>query len=257
VLAGTIGLLCALATGCATEQGKPHPTPGTATATAPLLTGQVTLGDWQLTLPMAGRKGDAAIINPATAAPPWLTTGPDNTITLWAPVAGTTTPNSTHTRTELDNHTPFSAGTAHHTLAATLAVTQLPTERPDVIVGQIHGSEAISSIPFVLLHDDNGQIGVAVKQARSGSASTNLSLLDDVPLGTLFRYTITDNGDDTMTFTATSAGQTATATARVPPTFLGATVRFQAGAYQQADSTTGGSAPDDGARVTFHALTAT
>ena len=98
-----------------------------------------------------------------------------------------------------------------------------------MIVGQIHGSDAISSIPFVLLHDDNGQIGVAVKQARSGSASTNLSLLDNVPLGTLFGYTITDNGDDTLTFTATSAGHTATATARIPPTFIGATVRFQAG----------------------------
>ena len=58
-----------------------------------------------------------------------------------------------------------------------------------------------------------------------------------------------------MTFTATSRGLTATATAPIPPEFLGATVRFQAGAYQQADSTFGGSGPDDGARVTFHALT--
>ncbi len=252
-----LGLLCLLATACATEHGNPHPAPDTAQATAPLPAGPVTLTGWQLTLPMAGRKGDAAIVDPAAASPPWLTTGPDHTITLWAPVTGTTTPNSTHTRTELDNHTSFPAATAHHTLTATLAVTQLPTERPDVIVGQIHGSDAISSIPFVLLHDDNGQIGVAVKQARSGSASTNLSLLDNVPLGTLFGYTITDNGDDTLTFTATSAGHTATATARIPPTFIGATVRFQAGAYQQADSTTGGSGPDDGARVTFHALTAT
>ena len=175
-------------------------------------------------------------------------------MTLWAPVTGTTTPNSSHTRTELDNHTPFLAGVGRHTLAATLAVTQLPTERPDVIVGQIHGSDTISSIPFVLLHYENGQIGVAVKQARSGSDSTNLPLLDKVPLNTLFGYTITDNGDETMTFTATSDGHTATATARIPPTFIGASVRFQAGAYQQADSTTGGSGPDDGARVTFHAL---
>ena len=107
----------------------------------------------------------------------------------------------------------------------------------------------------MLLHNENGQIGVAVKQARTGSDSTNLPLLDKVPLNTLFGYTITDNGDDTMTFAATSDGHTATATARIPPTFIGAPVRFQAGDYQQADSTTGGSGPDDGARVTFHALT--
>lgn len=58
-----------------------------------------------------------------------------------------------------------------------------------------------------------------------------------------------------MTFTATSDGHTTTATARIPPAFIGAPVRFQAGAYQQADSTTGGSGPNDGARITFHALT--
>jgi Alginate lyase len=248
-----------MAAGCGTESGKPHPAPDTAptvgTATGPLPTGPVTLADWQLTLPLAGRKGDAEIVNPAAATPPWLTTGPGGTLNLWAPVTGTTTPNSTHTRTELDNHTPFIAGVGRHTLTATLAVTQLPAERPDVIVGQIHGSDSISSIPFVLLHDENGQIGVVVKQARSGPDGTSLPLLDKVPLNTLFGYTITDNGDNTMTFTATSDGHTATATAQIPPAFHAAPVRFQAGDYQQADSTVGGSGPNDGARVTFHALT--
>jgi hypothetical protein len=253
--------MLAAAAACGTEPGTSHPLPGTApttgAATGPLPTGPITLTDWQLTLPVAGRKGDAAIVNPAAPTPPWLVAGSDNTVTLWAPVTGTTTPNSTHARTELDNHTPFLAGVGRHTLTATLAVTQLPTERPDVIIGQIHGSDTISSIPFVLLHDENGQIGVAVKQARTGSNSTNLSLLDHVPLNTLFGYTITDNGDNTLTFTATSDGHTATATAPIPVAFAGASVRFQAGAYQQADSTTGGSGPNDGARVTFHALTVT
>lgn len=250
-----------MAAGCGTEPGKPHPAPDTTPrstpATGPLPTGPVTLTDWQLTLPIAGRKGDAAIVNPAAPTPPWLTAGADNSVTLWAPVTGTTTPNSTHARTELDNHTPFLAGVGRHVLTATLAVTQLPTERPDVIVGQIHGSDPISSIPFVLLHDENGTIGVDVKQARTGTAATQLPLLDNVALGTLFGYTITDNGDNTMTFTATSSGHTATATTPIPPPFVGAPVRFQAGAYQQADSTTGGSGPNDGARVTFHALTVT
>lgn len=249
-------LVCATAAACGTEPGKPHPALEPATATGSLPTGPVTLTDWQLTLPVAGRKRDAAIINPAAPTPPWLVIGSDHTLTLWAPVTGTTTPNSTHARTELDNHTTFLAGTSHHVLTATLAVSQLPTEKPDVIVGQIHGSDAISSVSFVLLHDENGKIGVVVKQAQTGSDGIHLPLLNNVPLGTLFGYTITDNGDNTMTFTATSGGHTAAATAPVPAAFLGTSVRFQAGDYQQVDSTTGGSGPDDGARVTFHALTA-
>ena len=108
-----LGLLCLLATACATEHGNPHPAPDTAQATAPLPAGPVTLTGWPLTLPMAGRKGDAAIVDPAAASPPWLTTGPDHNHPL-----GTGhrhhPPNSTHTRTELDNHTSFPAATAHH-----------------------------------------------------------------------------------------------------------------------------------------------
>ncbi len=75
---------------------KPHPapgtTPGSTPVTGPLPTGPVTLTDWQLTLPIAGRKGNAAMVNPAAPTPPWLTAGADNSLTLWAPVTGTTTP---------------------------------------------------------------------------------------------------------------------------------------------------------------------
>jgi hypothetical protein len=125
----------------------------------------------------------------------------------------------------------------------------------DVIVGQIHGADAISSIPFVLLHDNGGAIGVAVKQQQSGPQATSVSLLTNVPLGSPIDFTISDNGDGSLAFTATADGRTATASPPVPAAFRGAPVRFQAGAYQQADSTTGSAAPDDGARVTFHTLT--
>ncbi len=43
--------------------------------------------------------------------------------------------------------------------------------------------------------------------------------------------------------------------APLPPAFRGATVRFQAGAYQQ-DSSDSGAAAADGARISFSALTA-
>ena len=84
-----------------------------------------------------------------------------------------------------------------------------------------------------------------------------MPLLTDVPLGTRFAYSISDDGNGTLTFTATADGRTATGTAAVPAPFNGAPVRFQAGDYQQAEAEAeaeGGAATDDGARVTFHAL---
>ena len=231
--------------------GTPHPVPGTAEPPA-LPGGPMTLAGWKLTLPVAGRKGDAATLDPAAISPPWLVADGSGGFTLWAPVAGVTTPNSDHSRTELDSLSPFLAGVGKHVLTAAVTVAQLPRARPDVILGQIHGSDAISSVPFVMLHDEGGTIDVVVKQQRTGPDGTTVPLLSGVPLGTPFTYSISDDGNGTLTFTAAANGRTASATAAMPAAFNGAPVRFQAGDYQQAE--TKGGATDDGARVTFHAL---
>lgn len=246
-----VGLVCATA-GCAVT-GTPHPAAGTPAAPA-VPTGPVTLSGWKLTLPVAGRKGDAETVDPAAVSPPWLVADGHGGFTMWAPVAGVTTPNSGHARTELDSLSPFLAGVGNHVLAASVTVAQLPRAHPDVIIGQIHGSDAISSVPFVMLHDDNGKIDVVVKQQQSGPDGTTVPLLTGVPLGTPFAFSITA-ADRSLTFTATANGRTAVGSAPVPPAFNGAPVRFQAGDYQQADSAGGNdSGADDGARVTFHAL---
>ena len=54
-----------------------------------------------------------------------------------------------------------------------------------------------------------------------------------------------------MSFTAKKGTESKEATASVPSAFVGATVRFQAGDYQQADKPAG---PTDGGRVIFHGL---
>jgi len=54
-----------------------------------------------------------------------------------------------------------------------------------------------------------------------------------------------------MSFSATNNGITGQAGAPVPAAFHGATVRFQAGDYQQANASGG---PQDGGRVIFHRL---
>jgi Alginate lyase len=249
-----VALVGSAAIGCGSVPGIPHPSQGTPGG-VPYPSGPVALSGWKLTLPVLGKKGDAADVDPAAPTPPWLVADGDGGLTLWAPVAGGTTPNSSHTRTELDSLSSFLAGVGRHVLTATVVVTQLPQEKPDVIVGQIHGADGLSSIPFVMLHDSGGEIMVVVKQKQSGTESDQYPLLDNVPLGAPFRFTISDNGDGGLTFTAASGGRSATASAPIPEAFNGVSVRFQAGDYQQADSKGAGSASDDGARLTFHELT--
>jgi hypothetical protein len=243
---GTV-LLVAL-TACSTAPKPTPPAPGPAPTEGPLV-------GWQLTLPVPGSNGGADVVKPARVSPPWLTTDPDGGLVFWAPVNGVTTPNSPHTRTELDRTEQFAAGTGAHTLTASVTVAQVPTEVPKVIIGQIHGAGDISSVPFVMLFYDGGTLKVVVKQEQSGEAKIDYPLLTGVPVGARFDYGISQNADGGLTFTASYNGQNAKADAPVPAAFAGASVRFQAGAYQQADSTDGTAAADDGARVTFSSIT--
>jgi Alginate lyase len=212
------------------------------------------LDGWELTLPVPGSKGGAEIVSPATVSPPWLTADSSDHLVFWAPVNGVTTKNSEHARTELDRLENFTAGSGPQTLTASVTVAQVPTEVPAVIVGQIHGAGDISSVPFVMMFYDDGAVKAVVKQEQSGDAHTDVPLLPSVPLGSPFDYSITDVGDGTITVTATYEGKTVSGSAPVPAAFAGASVRFQAGAYQQAPSAGNTAAADDGARVTFSAV---
>ena len=222
------------------------------------LVGAVKLDGWKLTIPEASATGTAASVNPVNGAEPWLTRGDNGSVTFWAPVQGATTPNSQHARTELVSLQNFKAGAGPHTLRASVSVGQVPSAKQDIILGQIHGADDISSVPFVMLHYDAGQIRVVVKQVQSGSTSAKYPLIAGVPLNSPFEFTISDTGNGNLSFTATHGSDSRTATAAIPTPFHGATVRFQAGDYQQAESGGGGpgtaSTGGDGARVTFFAL---
>ncbi len=224
------------------------PDPG---GTVGSVAGAVKLSGWKLTLPTASSKGAAASVEPADQSPPWLTKGDDGSIKFWAPVKGAKTPNSQHPRTELVSLSNWKAGSGKHTLRASLQVGQVPTGNGDIIIGQIHGADDIKSVPFVMLHYANGEVRVVVKKGQSGPTSDKIPLISGVPLNAKFDYTITDSGDGKLLFTATCGSNTKQATAEIPAPFKNATVRFQAGAYQQG---TGGGGDDDGARVTFYTL---
>jgi len=162
------------AAGCGIA-GTPHPVFATPASPG----GPMTLAGWKLTLPVAGRKGDAATLDPAAVSPPWLVADGSGGFTLWAPVAGVTTPHSDHPRTELDSLSPFRAGVGRHVLTAEVTVAKLPKAEPDVILGQIHGADTISSVPFVMLHDDNGTIDVVVDETPEIQIGENIAVHDD------------------------------------------------------------------------------
>jgi len=244
-------LLVALAS-CSGPSAPAPPAPAPAGPVPPAVAAM--LDGWQLTLPVPGSKGDAEIVKPATLTPPWLTADDSGHLVFWAPVNGVTTKNSEHARTELGRLENFAAGSGRHTMTASLTVAQVPTEVPEVIVGQIHGAADISSVPFVMVFYDGGTVKAVVKQEQSGNAHTTVPLLDGVPVGAPFDYSITDGGDGTLTVTATYQGRTVSGSAPMPAAFAGATARFQAGAYQQAPSGGAAAAPDDGARVTFSSI---
>jgi hypothetical protein len=213
--------------------------------------GVIDLSGWKLSIPEMNAKGGALSIEPATPRPPWLARTPDGDVEFWAPTVGATTKNSSHPRTELQSRTSFSAGTAAHTLTASLTLLQLPEDGRGIIVGQIHGADDISSVPYVMLRVQNRQLRVVVKQLQNRDQVTNYPLLEGVGVNSRIDYTITDLGDGDMLFSATSNGITGQAEAPVPAAFRGATVRFQAGDYQQANQSAG---PQDGGRVVFHQL---
>lgn len=219
--------------------------------------GPVSLAGWRLTLPVDGAgnlSGKAKQLGTAAVTPPWLVSNPDGSMSFWAPAAGATTSHSEHARTELVANSDFTLGQSGvHTLSALLSVTQVPTSARDICVGQIHGGGSINSIPFVMLHWRDGNIVVIVKQVLHGSASQALTLLAAVPLGAKFSYAITDDGNGTLSFTAAYGDLARQATVAIASVFLGTDQRFQVGDYQQA---VGASAPDDGGRATFYAITA-
>ncbi|HEX4359480.1 MAG TPA: polysaccharide lyase family 7 protein [Pseudonocardia sp.] len=250
VVGGGIWWTVARPFGCGSSDGPRTDVPNLALP-APPGDASVDLDGWKLTLPLASKKGSAASVDPADTSPPWLTRQPNGVLAFWAPVVGARTPNSQHPRTELDSLTNFKAGSSGlRTLTASTAVAQAPADTHDIILGQIHGADDISSVPFVMLHYSAGTIRVVVKHAQSGSASDKYPLVTGVPLGAWFDFSISDNGDGNMTFASTYGSNVKSVTVPIPQPFRDQTVRFQAGNYQQSESCNS----EDGALVAFHTL---
>lgn len=239
---GGVGIVLGF-TSCG-QKPAPLPPPGPPS--------QISLSGWKLTIPVPNKKGNPTLLDPAYTAAPWMVATPDGGLEFWSPTRGVTTENSDHPRTELNSLTHFRGGQEARTLRASVTVVQEPQDGEGIILGQIHGAGDITSVPYVMLRYQKNQVKVIVKQVQSGDEKITYPLLDNVRLGDRFDYTLSDDGTGEMKFTATRAGKTTEEEAPVPPAFVGATLRFQAGNYQQADRPGG---PEDGGRVVFHSLT--
>jgi len=132
-----------------------------------------------------------------------------------------------------------------------VTLLQVPNDGQGMILGQIHGADDISSVPYVMLRFQKGQLRVVVKQVQDGDELINYPLLNNIGLNGRFDFTIADQGNGSLAFSATHDGDTRQVVAPIPAEFSGQTVRFQAGAYQQAKAPGGA---QDGGRVIFHRL---
>ncbi|WP_327069672.1 polysaccharide lyase family 7 protein [Kitasatospora sp. NBC_01302] len=241
-------------TAATTAQAGGCTTAAPASGAGPAVT-PVDLNAWQLILPVA-KPGDpkaAEQLTPARPTDPYLTQGPGGSLTFWAPAGGATTAHSLHSRTELAALGTFTPGTACHHLTESLAVGQLPEVSHEITIGQIHGTDADEAAPFVMLAVQGDSVGVtletvpksegSVGPAPAGEKILKYHLLSGVRLGTPFGYTMTDNGNGTLTFTGDCAGTPgcqagSPVTVPVPPAWSGHLVRFMAGDYEQDDAAT-------------------
>ncbi|HJP79391.1 MAG TPA: polysaccharide lyase family 7 protein [Pseudonocardiaceae bacterium] len=215
------------------------------TAAARTSTAPVALSGWNLTLPVdssGGTSGDATTLSPARLYSPYLTSTSTGALEFWAPSDGARLGISAHARTELRGTGTFTLGNGTARLTETATVTRVPDHSHDIIIGQMFPS---GTTPFAMLHYQSGKVyGFIHGQSQEYVCATG------IPLGAAFTDSITANGD-TVTFSVTYQGKTTSKNASGIGSYLGDTMHFQAGDYQQ-DPT--GQAASDGGRVTFSAL---
>ena len=187
-------------------------------------------------------------------------TGPDGAMTFWAPVNGVTTSGSSYPRSELrKTHSDGSLynwgitdGTA--TLAATLAVTQVPSSGK-VVVGQIHddGAGGITDEPLIKLEyvynstTGTGSLVAQIRATPSSIDSTDTTLATGIGLNQKFSYQIQTTSSLQL---SVQVNGTTCYTGAVNPSWDSQGLYFKAGSYVQDN--VGDSS--EGARVAFYGL---
>lgn len=227
----------------------PEPVPGTRQAGgAPGSPGSVLdLRNWYLTLP-TGPKGDPDTVQPGEltgySSPYMRLNGQGDGVVFTAHAGGATTENSQYPRSELremdgNAKASWDGNSGRHVMEIRQAVTKLPAQKPEVAVGQIHGT----SDDLMQIHLSGSKLTV-----KYDDGSKKVPLDDNYQLGRVFTVRI-----------ESSAGRVKVwydGVLKADLPISSSTSYFKAGNYLQTN-TSKGDAADATAEVVIYALTVT
>lgn len=179
-------------------------------------------------------------------------------IEMSAPTKGASSKSTSRTRTEVRETNPNNTqinwaydSSDHHWLQAALTVNQAPLKSQETVVGQIHVKDATT--PPLKLSWDAGKIVVGFRAMYPQTKPVDTILLDDVPLGERWTYSIHVLKSGTVTVGVTHAGRTATINLKLDASWLTRKLYFKAGVYNQEDPTDTTTA-EEGSKAIFHKL---
>ncbi|KAF4947656.1 hypothetical protein FSARC_13917 [Fusarium sarcochroum] len=202
--------------------------------------GNFDLSHWKLQLPI-GSPGKPQTISSADLQgckdgfenfDYFFTNSKDGALVMKVPAFSecVTTPNSKHCRTELRETNPnkWSPSASRNRLSADLVVNQNDDE---IVVGQIHIDDSISSKPVMeLYYNSKGEFAAGVQKCRTCSQDRG-GVLAKVPKGQRFKYEIRyENSKLSVSINGGDFQELDTFDLNEPDSY------FKAGNYNQGDS---------------------
>lgn len=177
---------------------------------------------------------------------------------LWAPTKGATTQNSDKTRTEFREIVPGSKTLKNwhmgqystQYLRAALTLHQI-TPNGRVCVGQIHVKD--NNRPPIKLVWNTGKLRLMYRTTYNQEADVGVTVLDSVPLGECFTYSIHVAPDGNVTVIVGQGTRSGTKTVQLDSSWKDKLLYFKAGIYNQEDATEL-TLPTDGSRAVLHSL---
>lgn len=216
----------------------------------------IDLNTWNLTIPeqVPARTIETRLVKADYRSPYFYRSG--TTLLFWAPVTGTSTSNSLYPRSELRE--TFADGKqrnwlykeGNHRLAASLAVTQVPSSGK-IVIGQVHSKD--NPTPYIKLQyqlvQGVGYVNLELRRKPGDIKSPVVMTYRSMPLNTRFNYAIdiSRKGDlkvsiDGLTYTD-----------KIDPAWASKRFYFKAGVYTLDNQ----GPPSEGGRAVFHQLRAT
>jgi len=216
-------------------------------ATAQQLPGNILdLSNWKLTLPISVSNNGAPeeITQPQLAnfsiSPFFQLNGQGNGVQFEAPVGGTTTSNSDFPRSELREMTnngtaaaSWSSNKGVNSMSIQEAITHLPSVRPQLVAGQIHGPKNY----VILIRLNGSELFVEANGKNVGTLDNNYKL------GTIFTVNVSaSSGIIQVAYNGTTKAKYSN---------TGSGYYFKAGCYTQSNPTKGDSSNDYGQVIIY------